>query len=210
MTLPAKTIPTSPASFAEEGALVLRPDIMERMVFQNLFPSDQAVELELGAGDGSFLVKYAALNPNTNLIGVERLLGRLRKIDKKGRQSGLANLRCMRLEASYVLEWMIAAESLTALHIYFPDPWPKRRHWPRRLINTEFTRQSLRALKPGGAVYVRTDESSYFKQMNQVFDANSQFRRKETPPELLALETDFEAMFHAKGIPTLHAAWEKS
>jgi len=80
------------------------PGIIARLDLPILFPHIQPCEVELGSGDGSFLVHYAAQNPRINLIGVERLLGRLRKIDRKGRRAGLANLRCVRIEASYFLE----------------------------------------------------------------------------------------------------------
>jgi tRNA (guanine-N7-)-methyltransferase len=168
------------------------------------------VELELGAGDGSFLLKYSGLHPERNFIGVERLLGRLRKIDRKGRRLGLTNLRALRLEASYVLEWMIQPGSLAALHVYFPDPWPKRRHWRRRLVNERFVELAARALKPGGHFHVRTDDAPYFEQMLAVGNGQTAFQPAETPAELLAVVTDFEADFNAGGIPTRHSSWVRT
>lgn len=197
-------VPPPPAT------LVLPPDIMNRLRFDECFPTVQPVELELGAGDGSFLLRYAGLNPGRNFIGVERLLGRLRKIDRKGRRAGLTNLRALRLEAGYVLEWMIPAGSLEAIHVYFPDPWPKRRHWKRRLINARFTELAAIALRPGGHLFVRTDDPSYFEQMLEVGNAQPAFTRSEEPPGLLGVITDFEADFNAQGIPTRHAAWQRN
>jgi len=189
--------------------LILPPDILNRIDFAACFPSSQPVELELGAGDGSFLLRYSALHPERNFLGVERLLGRLRKIDRKGRRLGLTNLRALRLEAAYVLEWMIQPASLAALHVYFPDPWPKRRHWKRRLINERFTRLAARALQPGGRFSVRTDDASYFEQMVEVGNAQPLFQPVAEPVELLAVITDFEADFNREGIATRHAAWER-
>jgi tRNA (guanine-N7-)-methyltransferase len=202
--------PTPARMSADAGTLVLPPDIMNRIDFSRCFPVEQPVELELGAGDGSFLLKYSALHPERNFIGVERLLGRLRKIDRKGRRLGLTNLRALRLEASYVLEWMIQPGSLTALHVYFPDPWPKRRHWRRRLVNERFTELAARALKPGGHFYVRTDDAHYFEQMLAVGNGQPAFQKVESPAELLAVVTDFEADFNASGIPTRHSAWVRT
>src|SRR5262245_21576662 len=92
--------------------LILRPNIMERLDFAALFPQpQQPVELEIGAGDGGFLLRYAGLHPERNFLAIERLLGRLRKIDRKGRRAGLMNLRGIRLEAGYLLQWMVPAGS---------------------------------------------------------------------------------------------------
>lgn len=183
---------------------------MQRLDFAPVFGRVAPVELELGAGDGSFLVEYARLNPGRNFLGVERLLGRLRKIDRKARRTGLTNVRALRLEASYVLEWMVPAGALAAVHVYFPDPWPKRRHWRRRLVNERFVEHARRALAPGGVVFLRTDEASYFAQMLEVFTAAAGFERVEEPADLLAVKTDFEREFNARGIPTNHAAFRRT
>ncbi len=182
---------------------------MCRLDFPSIFGHSQPVELELGSGDGSFLAQYAALHPERHFLGVERLLGRLRKIGRKGRRAGLTNLRTLRLEAAYVLEWMIPPGSLAVLHVYFPDPWPKRRHWKRRLVEARFTRLAHAALGPGGQVYLRTDNADYFAQMTEVFAAHPGFQRSETPDELRAVTTDFERDFQAKGIPTLHVGYRR-
>lgn len=187
----------------------LRPDVMARLDFGSIFGGSNPVELELGSGDGSFLAQYAALHPERSFLGVERLLGRLRKLGRKADRAGLTNLRSLRLEASYVLEWMIPPQSLSALHVYFPDPWPKRRHWKRRLINPEFVRLAALALRPAGVVYLRTDNAPYFEQMVEVFGASTEFAVTETPAELSAVVTDFEREFNASGVPTLRAAYRR-
>lgn len=204
--VPSPTSAESPA--APQDSFILRADILHRFDWPRVFGRSAPVELELGAGDGSFLVRHAALHPEHDILGVERLLGRLRKIDRKSRRLGLTNVRALRLEAAYVLEWMIPAGSLESLHVYFPDPWPKRRHWKRRLINTHFTELVVRAIRPGGHFHVRTDDASYFEQMMEVGTAQPSFRPVETPAALLAVVTDFEADFHQQGIPTRHASWE--
>lgn len=181
--------------------------IVERLDVAALFPRAQSLEVELGSGDGSFLVNYAKLHPERNFLGVERLLGRLRKLDRKGRRAGLSNLRGLRIESSYFLEYLMPRQSITALHVYFPDPWPKRKHRKNRLINTRFTEIASQALVPGGIVYLRTDDADYFSQMTSVFDANPAFQPAETPSELSAVVTDFERNFHARGVATLRAAY---
>src|SRR5512139_399276 len=104
------------------------PSILERLDLGKLFARAQPLEVELGSGDGGFLAEYAARHPEHNFIGVERLLGRMRKLDRKGQRAGLTNLRGVRIECSYFLQYLLPPHSAEALHIYFPDPWPKRRH----------------------------------------------------------------------------------
>jgi tRNA (guanine-N7-)-methyltransferase len=183
------------------------PSIVERMDLAKLFPKPQPLEVELGCGDASFLVELAHRHPERNLIGVERLLGRLRKLDRKGSRAGLKNLRGVRIESAYLLEYLLPPHSVSVLHIYFPDPWPKKKHRKHRLINERFPVLARSALAPGGAVYLRTDDADYYQQMTEVFGANRNFEPVETPAELAELLTDFEQEFRERGIQTLRAAY---
>src|SRR5476651_2830594 len=146
--------------------------ILEPLDLAEIFPKPQPLEVELGCGDASFLVEYARRNPKINFIGVERLLGRISKLDRKGRRAGLANLRGVRIESSYFLQWLLPPNSASALHIYFPDPWPKKRHRKHRLINEHFPALARAALAPGGIIYLRTDDEDYFAQITEVFGAD--------------------------------------
>ncbi|MGZ4962577.1 MAG: tRNA (guanosine(46)-N7)-methyltransferase TrmB [Limisphaerales bacterium] len=192
----------------EEGSLILTVSILERLKIAGLFPKEQPVELELGSGDGSFLVQYAGLHPEHNFIGLERLLGRLRKIDRKGRRAGLQNLKAVRLEASYFLQYVLPKDSISAIHVYFPDPWPKRKHRKNRLIQTGFPELCADVLKKDGRVYLRTDDVDYFNQMQEVFGASPLFRQIETPESLSSVLTDFERGFLIRGVQTNRAAFE--
>ncbi|HXF11229.1 MAG TPA: tRNA (guanosine(46)-N7)-methyltransferase TrmB [Desulfuromonadaceae bacterium] len=191
-----------------QNLIVQLHSIVEPLALAELFPKSQPLEVELGCGDASFLVEYARRHPGKNFIGVERLLGRITKLDKKGRRAELANLRGVRIESSYFLRYLLPPASVTALHIYFPDPWPKKRHHKYRLINESFPAIAQQALAPGGVVYLRTDDAPYFQQMTEVFEVAKQFQKVETPLSLLELHTDFEKGFHAKGISTRHAAYQ--
>ena len=191
-----------------DGSLIHRPSSwVERLPLGELFGQTQPLEVELGAGDGSFLAQWAGAHPERNFIGVERLLGRLRKLERKGRRLGLRNLRLMRIEASYFMEYLLPPGSLAALHIYFPDPWPKRKHRKNRLVNEAFVAAAALALAPGGVVWLRTDHAEYFEQMTTVFGAAQEFRALETPPDLAAVVTDFEREFNASGLGTWRAGW---
>jgi tRNA (guanine-N7-)-methyltransferase len=181
--------------------------ILEPLDVSQLFPAIQPLEVELGCGDASFLVNHAKAHPERNFIGVERLGGRIRKLDRKGRRAGLTNLRGVRIESSYFMQYLLPPKSVTALHIYFPDPWPKRKHLKNRFINELFLEIAERVLVPGGIVYLRTDHEDYFEQMTTVFAAGTAFRPEETPPELSALLTDFEEDFQKQGVQTRRAAY---
>jgi tRNA (guanine-N7-)-methyltransferase len=197
-----------PVSTAVPMSLIYTlPSIVERIDLAKLFPTQQPLEVELGSGDSSFLVEYARQNAGRNFLGVERLLGRIRKLDRKGRRAGLMNLRGVRIESAYFLEYLLPPHSAAALHIYFPDPWPKRKHRRNRLINERFPALARQALAPGGTVYLRTDDQDYSEQMLAVFAADPTFRSMETPAELSALLTDFEKDFQSRGIKTLRAAY---
>lgn len=181
--------------------------LLDRLDYQRLFITQQPVEVELGSGDGSFLAQYARQHPERNFIGIERLMGRARKLERKGLRAGSINLRVVRVEAGYFTQYLLPAASVSAFHIYFPDPWPKKRHHRNRLINEGFTHHLRQALTPGGQVFIRTDNQEYYEWIKAAFATNPAFQAIETPAELASLKTDFELEFNQRGIPTLSAAY---
>lgn len=191
-----------------ENLIYQLPTILKPLDLAALFQQPQPLEVELGCGDASFLVEYAHRQPGRNFIGVERLLGRLQKLDRKGQRAGLNNTRGIRIESAYFLQYLLPPKSTTALHIYFPDPWPKKKHRRHRLINEQFPALAATILLPQGTVFLRTDDADYFTQMTEVFNAAKQFAAVETPSSLAEITTDFERDFNAEGIPTLRAAYQ--
>ena len=191
------------------GETLLHPitSAVEPIDLAGLFPVKQPLELELGCGDGSFTLQYALANPGRNIVALERLLGRITKLDRKGHRTGLKNLRLLRAEAAYVLEYLLPPGLLDALHVYFPDPWPKKRHHKNRLISEPFPPLAKRLVREGGIVYLRTDNIEYFEQMLEVFGDANGIEAVETPESLKALVTDFEQEFNSQGIPTNYAAY---
>jgi tRNA (guanine-N7-)-methyltransferase len=199
---------SSQKTAAPVPTLIHRPaTIVDRLDLPALFPKPQPLEVELGSGDGSFLAQWAQRHPERNFFGVERLLGRLRKLDRKGQRAGLLNLRLVRMEASYFVEFLLPPASVATVHLYFPDPWPKRRHHKNRLVNERFAEITAQALVPGGVIFLRTDDADYFSQMTTVFSLNKLFHAVETPADLQAVATDFERDFHSRGVATLWAAY---
>lgn len=196
----------TPAAATENLVVPLR-SIVEPLALAELFATTQPLEVEPGCGDASFLVEYARRHPQINFIGVERLLGRLQKLDRKGRRNGLTNLRGVRIESAYFLQYLLPPHTVSALHVYFPDPWPKKKHHRHRMISAAFPALARQALRPGGTVFLRTDHAEYFQQINEVFAATHDFEKTETPAALAEVLTDFERDFNAQGIPTLRAAY---
>jgi tRNA (guanine-N7-)-methyltransferase len=145
------------------------------LAFEEIYRRRAPVEVDLGCGDGSFLAAIAAENPGRNFLGIERLLGRVRATCRKIERGGLTNARVLRFEISYAVEQLLPENSVTAFHLMFPDPWPKRRHAPRRLVSENFLASLHRVLVPNGTVRIATDETEYFRQITRLVSESSIF-----------------------------------
>ncbi|MBL9136545.1 MAG: tRNA (guanosine(46)-N7)-methyltransferase TrmB [Verrucomicrobiales bacterium] len=199
----------APADIVRDKLLYRPASWFEPLVLGTVFGRAAPLEVELGSGDGSFILEWARRHPERDFLAVERLLGRIRKVDRKGQRAGLTNLRALRIEASYCLEYLLPPGTVESLHIYFPDPWPKRRHHKNRLVNERFPELAWRCLTPGGQVHLRTDDAGYFEQMLRVFGGDTRFRVVETPGDLVLVITDFERGFNAQGIPTRRISYQR-
>ena len=181
--------------------------VTEPLRLEELFTTPKSTELEIGCGDGGFLLEWATRHPDRNFLGVERLLGRVRKLSKRAQRADLTNLSLLRIEARYVLEYLLPEHAFEAVHIYFPDPWPKDKHARHRLINADFPPLARRILATNGIIYLRTDDPPYFAQMEETFQGLADFQEEETPAELMALTTEFERQWLAEGKHTHYAAY---
>jgi tRNA (guanine-N7-)-methyltransferase len=167
--------------------------------WRDVFGRDGPVEVDIGAGKGAFLTWAAQSRPYHNFLGVERRLDRVRTMDRKIKRLGLENVRLMRLEAGYLVGKLIPTGSVLAYHIYFPDPWPKRRHQMKRLIQPGFVLDLHRTLCAQGAVNVATDSPEYFRQMRETLDGSSRFDAESADPLPETAQTDFERVFLSEG-----------
>ncbi len=136
-----------------------------------VFGRDAPLVIEIGSGMGETTLEMAAVDPATDFVAIEvhgpGVGSLLRGIDA----AGLTNLRIIRHDAIDVLEQMIADASLTGIHLFFPDPWPKKRHHKRRLIQPAFAALAARKLAPGGILHAATDWPDYAEQMLKVLSA---------------------------------------
>jgi len=126
------------------------------------------LEIDLGCGDGTFLIEMAKHYPERNFLGIERLLGRVRGVCKRIQNLGLTNVKVLRLESSYTLEWLLEKSSVSRLHLLCPDPWPKARHHRRRLVQQDFLRSLYQVLTPDGQFLFKTDHPGYYARKDDL------------------------------------------
>lgn len=143
----------------------------EKLNFASLFAKDQATVLEIGFGMGASLLQMAQENPQTNYLGIEVHRPGVAKLLAGIEAQQLSNIRIICDDAVQVLKRHIEDASLDGVQIYFPDPWPKKRHHKRRLVQAEFIALICQKLKPEGFIHCATDWQEYAEQMLEVLSA---------------------------------------
>ncbi len=172
----------------------------QKLAKSELVRGDRPLEIDLGCGDGSFLMEMAAHFPERDFLGVERLLGRVRKVCKKLTKRELGNCRVLRLESRYTVEWLLPEASVSRLHLLCPDPWPKFKHHRRRLVQQHFLEAVWQSLIPGGEFLFMTDHEEYFQWAGQRIAEFGKFERLEwTEETFFYLKTDFQVQWEAEG-----------
>jgi tRNA (guanine-N7-)-methyltransferase len=169
------------------------------LALDGIFSRCAPLEIDLGCGDGSFLVALAKQNPERNFLGLERLLRRTRSACHKIARENLSNARVLRIESSYAVTHLFPPNSISAFYLLFPDPWPKRRHQRRRLVNTEFLESVYRALVSDGFLVVATDDVDYFNEIRRLADQTKKFVLP-SPNDFDFPPTTFEKHFHERGL----------
>jgi tRNA (guanine-N7-)-methyltransferase len=135
----------------------------------NKITSSRKLVLEIGSGMGETTMAIAKAHPEVDFIAVEVHAPGVGSLLNAIEKEKLSNLRVIRHDALEVLEHMIADGSLAAIHLFFPDPWPKKRHHKRRLVQPAFAALAARKLAPGGVLHAATDWPDYAEQMDAVF-----------------------------------------
>ncbi len=177
------------------------------------FPEpDRPLELEIGSGKGTFLVQHAARHAAVNFLGIEYARAFWRHAADRARRHGLANVRLVHFEAGAFVRHFVPTGAIRQVHVYFPDPWPKKRHHKRRLIQAALLRELHRILEPArddapeaGQIRLATDHADYFAWMCEHAEAVADWfeRLPYEPPDSAGqgecAGTNFERKYRREG-----------
>jgi tRNA (guanine-N7-)-methyltransferase len=162
--------------------LFVRESELSNRSVEQLFPQNQPLALEIGCGIGDFIVQLAAARPDTNFLAIDIFNKGCLKTCRRLETAGLSNVRVMRIEARYLLTRYFKAENLAAVYINCPDPWPKKRHRYRRLVNGDFMQLLLHVLQPDGDFYFSTDFTDYAEQVAELLPRLAAYRNMQPTP----------------------------
>lgn len=185
-----------------EAELVLNPRDTGwyRLDLEQWFGNRNPVILEIGSGKGRFLIATATERPDLNVIGIEKSLHYYRVIRDRILKRGLRNVRLINHDAFLVLQKMIPDSSIQEVHIYFPDPWPRKKEQKRRIIRPEVLKELRRVLVEGGSGIYVTDHQEYFEAAAPHVEAEFRSERRvpgpDDPPR-----TNYEAKYRQQGRP---------
>lgn len=171
---------------------------------EELCPPPRPLEVEIGCGKGKFLLARAAEAASVFLIGVDYSWKWMKVGVERAAKRGLSNVAFYRGEAGEFVKNRIPAGRVSVFHVYFPDPWPKRRHRKRRLVKGPFLALLFERLAPGGLVELATDDFDYFIQMKQaaIESGAGWAEERESAGERLfpgGVETSYETKYAARG-----------
>ena len=175
-----------------------------------LFGRRAPVELEIGTGKGRFLMESAAARPERDFLGLEIEREYAILVRERAGRRRLTNLRVEGLDGKEFVKRRLEPAALAAMHVYFPDPWPKKRHHKRRLFDAAFAAAAARALEPGGLLRVASDHEEYWKVIEEVLGAQPGLVRlapSETGP--WSSGTNYELKFAASGRPVFQAVFRR-
>jgi tRNA (guanine-N7-)-methyltransferase len=183
--------------------------------WSGLFGNDHPVELEVGSGKGLFLVGAATAHPQHNFVGMELSRKYARLAAERIAKRAMANVRLVHGDARVCLSGHVPARSLRAVHVYFPDPWWKKRHKKRRVFTDTFVADVERALEPGGVLSVATDVEEYFGVMCALIHARPAFvplplSEPQAPEHDLDYLTNFERKYRIEGRAIFRAQHRRS
>jgi tRNA (guanine-N7-)-methyltransferase len=147
----------------------------QRLDIPTIFPTSQKVVMEIGFGMGEATALIARDFPETGFFAVDVHRPGVGKLFSLIKEHQLQNLRVIQGDAHLVMHDMFADGSLDGVHLFFPDPWPKKRHNKRRIVNENFLQQVASKLKPGGFIHIATDWVPYAEWIDEVFDATTLF-----------------------------------
>ncbi len=165
--------------------------------------------LEIGFGNGETLVEQAAANPSTDFIGIEVHEPGVGHCLLRAHAAGISNLRLSRRDAIDVLRQQIPDSSLRRINLYFPDPWPKKRHHKRRILQHDFLQMLSRKIEPGGTFHIATDWQDYAEQIDELIGSDDSFRLSERRTHGGGDPVDRSTTrFERRGLQQGHKIWD--
>ena len=181
--------------------------------WSDLFGNGNPVEIEVGFGKGLFLVTNGAAHPEKNYFGIEIVRKYQLYAASRVASRGLMNVKTCCADAKFVLGRFVPAGSVSAVHVFFPDPWWKKRHKKRLLFTPEFAELARLVLVPGGRLHFVTDVQDYFEWVTGTLAAMPGFRSLPPPEENqpshgLDYLTNFERKFRQEGRPIYRSLYE--
>ena len=174
------------------------------------FGNSNPTIIEIGFGMGHGTIQTAKANPNNNYVGIEvhapGVGSLLMQLDKN---PVVTNLKIIQHDAKEVLQYMIPDDSITGFHIYFPDPWPKKRHHKRRIIQPQFIELLINKLKVGGYIHLATDWEDYALWMLDVLNSQTTLHNQSQTNDYITRPTDRPlTKFEQRGIKLGHGVWD--
>jgi tRNA (guanine-N7-)-methyltransferase len=172
------------------------------------------LEVEIGSGKGTFLVQQAPTQPGTNFLGIEYAHDFYLYAADRVRRLSIPNVKMLCTDAAEFVHWRIPDRSVSVLHLYFADPWPKARHHRRRMVSDRFLTDCLRIIVPGGELRIVTDHPDYWTWMEEHFArwcapvgpyTRTEFLSPPTAREGEVVGTNFERKYREEG-RDFHAA----
>ncbi len=189
---------------------------LEDLDWRRLFGNDRPVEVEIGIGKGGFLLARARQHPDRNFFGIEWANKYYRYAVDRMSRWGVTNVRIVRTDATHFFLVLCPPESVSVLHVYHPDPWPKKRHHKRRLFQPRFVEAAVRALVPGGVIRVQTDHAEYFDVIRGLLTSHPHLRQVPFNDARFgiredgAVETNFEIKYRREGRDIYRLAVQKT
>lgn len=173
---------------------------------------NQSIHLDIGSARGRFLLKMAEIFPARNFLGVEIREPLVAEANRLAREANLTNLHYKFCNATFALDKLLEkfpAGILQTVTIQFPDPWYKKRHAKRRMVNNELIKSVVRHLRIGGQVYIQTDVDFLAEEMFEMFRGIKNLREMKICDNPFPVKTERENAVEEKGLPVYRARFEK-